>query len=87
VLGGVPEIFGMAANALSGASNTAKSERAMAKAGARTRRALVFLIAMGMQIPSETYFFMQRRPATQLAPAHRKNSVPPDSILGRPSHA
>ena len=53
VVGGVPEILGAAANALSGANSTATNETAdRAKAIARTRaNARVFFDDMGMHIP------------------------------------
>jgi hypothetical protein len=52
VVDGVPEIFGAAAYVLSGASNTAKSERTEAIVGTRTARACAFLVEKGMRIPS-----------------------------------
>ena len=53
VVGGVPDILGVAANALSGASSTATNETAnRAKAIVRTRAdARAFFDDMGMQIP------------------------------------
>jgi hypothetical protein len=87
VVGGVPEILGAAANALSGASSTARNETAdRAKTLARAREnARTFVDDMGMQIPSKQINHAASKP-TPLAPAHRI-SVPPDSIPGRPSHA
>jgi hypothetical protein len=70
VVGGVPEIFGAAAYALSGASSTAKIERAKAMVGTRATRARAFLVEKGMHIPSGVIYYATSH-ATQLAPAHR----------------
>jgi hypothetical protein len=51
VVGGVPEILGVAAKALSGANSTARSETTMAIVGAHTTRARAFFAEMGMQVP------------------------------------